>query len=953
MTWKKIKSIELGELKAELIEMEHTCGAKVLHVACDDPENLFCLSFETIPNSSNGVAHILEHTVLCGSKKYPVKDPFFAMTRRSLNTFMNALTGADFTCYPAASQVEKDFYNLLDVYLDAVFHPQLKKESFLQEGHRLELVDRKDVQGPLIFKGVVFNEMKGALSSPDSRMWHKLTETLVPDLTYAKISGGDPAVIPSLTYEELIDFHETYYHPSRCLFFFYGNLPLKKHLEVIEEQVLKHATKAKPLPPQPIQTRFKAPKSVEGYYPLAQAEESQAMVAWGWLTVAASDQETLLALSLLDAILMETDASILKLPLLQSGLCVSADAFMDSEMAEVPYVILCKGCKEDQAEALEDLLLKTLREIAKNGIPSHLVESALHQLELSRTEIGGDHGPFGLSLFMRGALTMQHGGTPEKALKIHTLFAELRKKLENPDFLPNLIHELLLKNPHRVRVVMKPDPKLLEKEEAEENRKLKILGKDLPIDERKKIGAMMDHLEEFQKKQEHQDLNCLPKVTLSDVPVLTREFRLKQSESVFFHPTFTNGFVYADLVMDLPAIKESDLPLMQLLVSLMPEVGVGKRSYVQNLELLQAHVGAMTAVIGFYPQMNDPSHMRPALILRSKSLERNSDKMLQLMREWALECRFDEADRIEELIEQIDTGLQQRLTKNSLRYAIHQSLSGLTPVGFLSEKCSGLSYFQWIRKIGPLPQIMEKLNELKEQIISLHNPELIITCSEKGFENLNCALDFPTRPFKPWQTPSPTPISSQGRPIASPVSFTAQALKVATYLNPHAPGLMLASQLMDHLVLHPKIREQGGAYGAGTTYSPTLGHFTFHTYRDPHLVTSLQSFKEAVDTIAQTKFSKENLESAKLEAIQSLDSPIAPGNRGASAHSLLREGRSREHRQNFRDKLLGMTPQEVALAAQNELVPRLDKSVIVSLGSQEFLEKENRLLQKPLPIIPI
>ncbi|HNA62978.1 MAG TPA: insulinase family protein, partial [Rhabdochlamydiaceae bacterium] len=280
------KVVKLDELQATLLELEHVhSGAIVMQIENDDPENLFCLSFQTLPSSSNGVAHILEHTVLCGSRKFPVKDPFFAMTRRSLNTFMNALTGADFTCYPAASQVEKDFYNLLDVYLDAVFHPHLRRESFLQEGHRLELTNPKDLNSPLVWKGVVYNEMKGAMAPADTRLWHTMMAALVPDLTYSHVSGGDPAVIPSLTYEELIHFHETYYHPSRCLFFFYGNLPLKHHLDFIEERVLKSATQLAPLPALPRQKRFKHPLIREGSYPVSEDDvENMTMTAWGWLT---------------------------------------------------------------------------------------------------------------------------------------------------------------------------------------------------------------------------------------------------------------------------------------------------------------------------------------------------------------------------------------------------------------------------------------------------------------------------------------------------------------------------------------------------------------------------------------------------------------------------------------------------------------------------------------------
>ena len=249
--------VYIDEIKSSLIELTHVpTGASVMHIANEDIENLFCLSFETIPSSSDGVAHILEHTVLCGSDKFPVKDPFFSMIRRSLNTYMNAFTGSDFTCYPASSEIEKDFYNLLDVYANCVFHPKLHKYSFLQEGHRLEFSNQKKATSHLQYKGIVYNEMKGAMSSPDDRLWHTMMEKLTPDLTYAYNSGGEPKNIPDLTYEELKKFHKKYYHPSHCLFYFYGNIPTKKHLDFLEENILKNVEKVSPLPSRKKQKRF-------------------------------------------------------------------------------------------------------------------------------------------------------------------------------------------------------------------------------------------------------------------------------------------------------------------------------------------------------------------------------------------------------------------------------------------------------------------------------------------------------------------------------------------------------------------------------------------------------------------------------------------------------------------------------------------------------------------------
>ncbi len=960
------KVLPLEELHATLVEVEHTpSGAQIMHIENDDPENLFCLSFETLPYNSNGVAHILEHTVLCGSKKFPVKDPFFAMMRRSLNTFMNALTGADFTCYPAATQVEKDFYNLLEIYLDAVFHPQLKKESFLQEGHRLEFIDPQNLKN-LEWKGIVYNEMKGALASADSRLWHTMMHMLVPNLTYAHISGGDPEVIPSLTYEELIQFHETYYHPSRCLYFFYGNIPLKKHLNFLLENILKSTYKLPPLPRIPRQPRFTLPVEREAFYPTTNTGDAddKTMVAWGWLTVPVTDQESLLALTLLDAVLMETDASLLKLPLLQSGLCASADAFLDTDMSEMPYLIVCKGCSPESVQALDDLLLRSLQDVLDKGIPPHVIEAALHQLEFVRTEITGDHSPFGLTLFMRSALAKQHGCPPENALLIHSLFEKLREKLQDPTYLPGLLKTYLLKNPHRVRLAFYPDSKLAEKEAEEEKQRLRTLEHNLPNEEKEKIFHQMRHLEHYQKQIGEQNLDCLPKVTLDDVPVLTRHFILKEKNEVFTHTCFTNHIIYADLVFDLPHFAEEDLSYIQLLSSILPELGMGKRNYVQNLDYLQSHVGGFSTGLSLNVQMENPHWMKPTFAIRGKALERNAKELFSIFKDFALHARIDEKKRIEELILQIHTSLQNRLQKNSLRYASQLALSGLSVSSKIDERWSGLSYVKWIQEIvsdlpKKLPAVIQKLQSLKDQLLSLHNGQLIVTCDEAmqqklELENYFGALDLPKRPFTPWKGDYETdPVVSHGRYLSTPVAFTCEAYNVASYLNPHASALIVASHLLDNKILHPKIREQGGAYGCGTTYSPMTGHFTLYSYRDPRIAPTLKIFREAVETIAEGHFIDSDLEEAKLETIQSMDVPIAPGSRGMTAYSWMKEGKTPQQQQHYRDRLLALTPQEIRLAVKKELLSKLGTGTVISFASKELLEKENTELEKPLPIISI
>lgn len=954
------KALRINELQCFLRELVHEpSGAMVMHIENDDPENLFCLSFRTLPSSSNGVPHILEHTVLCGSRKYPIKDPFFAMSRRSLNTFMNALTGSDFTCYPAASQVEKDFYNLLEVYVDAVFHPQLKEMSFLQEGHRLEFADPEDPSSPLECKGVVYNEMKGSMASPDSRLWHELMALLTPNLPYANNSGGDPKEIPNLTYAELIQFHETFYHPSQCLFYFYGNFPLQKHLDYLSDKVLKNVPKQEPLPLLPLQKRFTSPVKKEIPYPVSERQklEQKFMVAFGWLTVPLLQQQELLALAVLDCVLMDTDASPLKAHLLDSDLCVSADAYLDAEMSEVPYAIVCKGCKEESIEELEACLKEGLKKIQKEGIPRYLIDAAIHQIEFSRTEITGDQSPFGLTLFMRSGLAKQNGCPAENSLTLHALFEHLLKDIEDPNYLRNLIQKFFIDNPHFVRLILKPDPDLTAKELEHEKKMLKSIQEHLSKEDTKKILLQTADLAKYQKMAEAQKLDCLPKVTIDDVPHLIRDFSLSQNKKgalqVFHHPCFTNQIVYADLFFDLPSLAEEDLPHLQLLLSLLPELGAGSRTYVENLEYLQAHTGGIGFSFSlFTPIQTKP--MKPSLHLRGKALGRKADKLFKLLYEEITQARLDEKARIGELIEQIHVNLENRLSRNASRYAVLMAQSGLSEASSISNQCHGLPYFHAIRKIADraktdLDGIVEVLQKLHQKIFALSSPHLILSCDnelkeaieKEGYFGLS---DLTEKESAPWRSLGKERAMNQTRLFASPVAFNAEGFSVPSYLHPDAPALHLASQLFDNLVLHPVIREKGGAYGSGASFTPVLGQFTFYSYRDPNIASSWECFHKAVERIARQEFTEEELNEAKLGLVQNFDSPVSPGNRGVTAYAWMREGRTPAIRQHYRDHILSMRPEDVAKAVEKHLLPILGEGAFVSFAGKDLLEKERSLL---------
>lgn len=973
LDFKVIKAIEIPELQCYLRELIHVpTGAQVMHLSNDDPENMFCLSFKTLPDDSKGVAHILEHTVLCGSEKYPVKDPFFSMSRRSLNTFMNALTGSDFTCYPAASQVEKDFYNLLEVYIDAVFHPNLNELSFLQEGHRLEFSSPNDPHSHLEHKGIVFNEMKGALSSAGARLGEAINEALFPDLTYGKNSGGDPKEIPKLSYSELCAFHETFYQPSRCLFFFYGNMPLEKHLDYISKHVLHGAKQLAPLPPLPLQPRFKQPKFLTLHYPIPLEEDTndKTLISFSWLTCHILNQEEVLALSIIEIILMDTDASPLKLALLKSGLCKQASIYMDTDINEIPVTIVLRGCNPEDADKLEAILRQTLNDIVAQGIPLELIENALHQEEFFRSEITGNHSPFGLSLFMRSALLKQHSGNPENGLMIHSLFEELhRKHFEDPHYLTNLIKKYFLDNTHFVRICMVPDKELAAQEIVHEKEELKKIQNELSPSQIKQLIQKSKDLVEFQKKQEEVDLEVLPKITLDDVPKSSRTFHLNRDQvgplEVFHHNCFTNGIIYSDLIFDLPEIPEADLPLFRLFTILLPQIGCGGRKYTETLQYIQAHTGGIGAFFAMHLQTNDFRSFHPSLYIRGKALHRKANKLFSLMYDMVTSLDFKDLDRLKEIILKHYTSLHSSLTQNALKYAMNLSASDIDIASKVSNAWHGLEYYWAIKAIAEnideeLVPLTAKLKKIQQQLLCLENPHLVITCNGEMYDELKShhfygLENIPTHPFIPWSGRyAIKPVPDQGRIIASPIAFIAQAFKTVPYIHPDAPSMLVAAALFENLTLHTRIREQGGAYGGGASSNPLSGNFWFYSYRDPNINKSLHAFKEAVDSIVDGDFDDSDLEEAKLEVIQTLDAPVAPGSRGDLAYSWLREGKTQEIRQAFRNRLLSLSKKDIIEAVESHIAKQSITATTVVFAGKELLEKENALLKeehkKPLII---
>ncbi|MBT6929124.1 MAG: metalloprotease [Waddliaceae bacterium] len=961
------KVVDVVELQCLLTELRHNdTGARVLHLGNDDPENLFCLSFRTTPENSHGTAHVLEHTALCGSEKFPVRDPFFSMIRRSLNTFMNAMTGSDFTCYPAASQVPKDFYNLLEVYLDAVFSPTLAPLNFLQEGHRLEFSESSDgIPSELTRCGIVFNEMKGAMSSPDTRLSEALMNALFPDLTYSYNSGGAPKDIPNLTYEELISFHKKFYHPSRCLFFFYGDIPLEKHLSFIEENALNNVDAAEPLPLLPRQQRFSSPVHRVETYPAPPDEDlsDKSLFSMGWLTCSILDQIELLALVVLDIVLMGTDAAPLKLALLKSGLCKQAESYVESEISEAPFVLFIRGCSADDGDALEDLVMSTLRDIVDEGIASNLIDAAIHQIEFQRSEITGDRSPFGLSLFFRSALLEQHGGNAEDGLTIHALFDKLRALTVDPLYLPSLIKKHLLNNSHYARILMVPDRDLEKRDIAEEQENLRAIEASLSDEDRASIVEDSIALKALQESDD--DIEVLPKISISDIPSHSKDFPLVKEKGgaidVYNHSCFTNDIVYADLVFDLPALAVEDLSYAQLFTLLLPQVGCGSRSYAENLEYIQEHTGGVGASLSLNTRADDHTAFMPTLSFSGKALRRKSDKLFSLITEMIRDADFSDATRLKELIIKHHSSLENNINSNALKYAINISCEGLSVGAHIANHWNGVRYLNVIRDIvknidSNSLNLVATMERLQETLLCREGSDLIVCCDDATYDDIKGEgfyglRDIPQRQQSPWCGDYAIPeVPHQGHIISAPVSFTSKAFNTVSYSHPDAPLLGIASFIMNNKVLHKRIREQGGAYGGGSSNNPTAGKFYFYSYRDPNIASTLSAFEESLTSTHRGAFDARDLEEGKLGMIQGLDSPVAPGSRAVAEYSWMRAKKSLQEREAFRSRVLSASKEDIQRVVGEYLIPEFSSSPTVTFSGADLLTKENAVLGDILEI---
>jgi Zn-dependent M16 (insulinase) family peptidase len=946
-----LRKQEIPSLKLRYEEYRHrVTGAQHIHLAADNKENVFLVALRTVPMDSTGVAHILEHTALCGSEKYPVRDPFFMMIRRSLNTFMNAFTSSDWTAYPFASQNKKDFNNLLSVYLDSVFFARLDPLDFAQEGHRLEFADPVDTGSELTYKGVVFNEMKGAMSSINSILWQTMTQHLYPTSTYHYNSGGEPAEIPDLTYEQFKAFYETNYHPSNAIFITFGDIPAAEHQATFEENALSRFEKLDCHIAVENEQRYSAPQYFEEVYAAddQQPLDDNTHIVVSWLLGESTDLEATMQARLLSSVLFDNSGSPLQRALETTDLGTSPSPMCGLEDSQKELCFACgvEGSNPEHADAVEALILDVLRDVAENGLPQEQVAASLHQLELSQREVSGGGYPYGLNLILTSLTSATHRGDPIALLNLDPVLEKLQQQIQDPEFIKSLARDLLLNNQHRIRLIMKPDTELArQKEQAEKDRLAEIKAK-LSDSEKQAIVDAAAVLKDRQEMEE--DLEILPSVGIQDVPVDIAYAEKKSVETgplpLTTYSAGTNGLAYQQIIMPMPALSDAQMDLLPLYSTCVTEMGVGGRDYQQTQLWHSSVVGAYSASGSVRSDKDSIDKLHGNISFSAKGLARNQQAMSDLMQESLQETGFGELSRLRELVSQIRTHRESTIVGSGHSLAMTAASSGLSANAYLSQRWSGVTGLSLLKALDQSLDSQAGLEALAAQLEEIHQlvlkqPRQYLLVGEEdrlgGFKNtMQQAFSGGSA------TPSPTGNIISFNPTLAPVnhcwttntqvSFCAKAYPTVPTSHADSAALTVLGGVLRNGYLHRTIREQGGAYGGGASQDNQSGAFRFYSYRDPRIAGTLDDFDNSINWLLEKPLGGDKVEEAVLGVIGGLDKPASPAGEAMQAFHGELNGRNKDSIVQFRNRVLVVTDEDLKRVASTYLRPEKAQTAVIT-----------------------
>ncbi len=913
-----IRRQELPELKTKASLFRHTgTGAELLSLENDDENKVFGITFRTPPPDSTGVAHILEHTVLCGSRKYPVKDPFVQMIKGSLNTFLNALTFPDKTCYPVASTNLQDFYNLAEVYLDAVFYPLLTQQKFQQEGWHYELEKPDD---PLVFKGIVFNEMKGAYSSPDRLLGEYSQQSLFPGHVYGVDSGGHPRHIPELTYERFVDFHKKYYHPSNAYIYFYGDddpeMRLQKtneYLRNFDRQEITSTISLHPgaRQPQRFSHKFQAGEET------SPAAAGRVMV--NWLFPEAKDPVVMLESSLLSHILIGTSAAPLHKALIDSGLGEDMTGGLEGELRQMYFSAGLKGIAVENADKVEALIFTTLRQLAEKGIDPHTIEASLNTVEFRLREKNTGSYPRGLSLMFGALTTWLHGGDPLAPLAYEAPLATVKERaLSHPRYFEDMIVRHLLENPRRTTVVLAPDPEVGKLEEEAEKKRLSEARARMNDDELQALIAGTVALKQWQEASDSPAaLATLPFLKRSDLDRYNKKIPLAIHEHhqipILYHDLFTNGIVYLELGFNLHSLPQELLPYLSLFSRALLQMGTTEETFVQLTQRIGRKTGGIwPSTLVSMKQGTDTA--ATWLFLRGKAMASQVEELLAILHDVLLTARLDDRERFRQLVLDEKSGMEAGLVPRGSGVVSGRLNARFHEAGWLSEQMGGITYLFFVRRLAEMvesdwPGVQTALEKIRSLLVNRQHMICNVTLDAANFSVFAPQLhDFletlPTAlsPLRTWSTQYEA--AHEGLTIPAQVNYVGKGGNLYRHGYKFHGSAFVITNFLRTTWLWERIRMQGGAYGGSCGFDRRSGVFNFVSYRDPNLVKTLENYDATSRFLREVDLNEDELTKSIIGTIGDFDAYQLPDAKGYTSMVRHLVGDTEEDRQRMRDEVL-------------------------------------------------
>lgn len=940
----------IKDLNSEGIILRHKkSGARIAVISNDDDNKVFYIGFRTPPEDSTGVAHIIEHTVLCGSDKYPVKDPFVELVKGSLNTFLNAMTYPEKTIYPIASCNDKDFQNLMSVYMDAVFHPNIYKyqEIFKQEGWHYEL---ESEDAPVTINGVVYNEMKGAFSSPDDVLSRQIMTSLFPDTTYANVSGGDPLHIPELTYEEYLDFHRRYYHPCNSYIYLYGDMDVVEKLAWMDEEYLSKYEAIELDSEIKLQKPFEKPVEVTHKYSISstESEENNTYLSYNTVVETALDEKLYLAFDILDYALVSAPGAPLKQALIDAGIGSEITGGYDSGTLQPTFSIIAKNTNPEEKEHFLTVIRETLEGLVKNGLNKKSLLAGINSSEFRYREADFGHFPKGLLYGIQCLDSWLYDDMrPFLHLEALDTYRFLKEQV-NTDYFEQLIQKYLLDNKHASVVIIEPEKGLNAKNEAVLEKKLAEYKAGLSEEEIKKLVENTRHLKEYQETPSlKEDLEKIPMLARSDMKkeaalFYNTELSVKEVP-VIHHDIFSNGIIYLTMLFDIAHIPAEDIPYLGVLKAVLGYVDTKNYSYADFSNEVNIHTGGIGSTIGVYPSVKEKDDYKVKFEVRTKALYDKLPEAVSLMEEMLFTLKLCDEKRLYEIIAELKSRLQVSISSAGHSVASTRAMTYFSKaaaykdtITFYEVLCDLEAHFEERKEA-----LIAKLKELTEAIFTRENLLVSVTCEKEGLSIATAELEkFIPMLFETAKTTKKAEIipvqKNEGFMDASQVMYVARAGNFRAHGFEYHGALRILKVIMEYDYLWINIRVKGGAYGCMNGYMKN-GDTYFVSYRDPNLEKTNEIYDGIPAYIEQFTADERDMTKYIIGTISDMDIPMNPSTKGDRSMAAYLQNISYEEIQKERDQVIHATQEDIR-NLKDMIASVLDEKNLCVIGNEETLQ---------------